>query len=76
MDRLKQQVWIDILLLVAAVIVLVTGCILDFRLIEWPGRGIVKTIHTYGGYTMAILVILHLCQYWKLLLNKMRARSK
>lgn len=76
MKRMKKQACVDILLLAAAVLVLITGCILDFRLIERPGRGIIKAVHTYGGYIMAVLVVLHLAQYFKVFLNKMRMLSK
>lgn len=76
MKRMKKQVCIDILLLIAAVLVLITGCILDFHLVERPGRGIIKTVHTYGGYIMAVLVVLHFTQYFKVFLNKMRMLGK
>ncbi|MBQ8682125.1 MAG: DUF4405 domain-containing protein [Selenomonadales bacterium] len=76
MDRLRRQVWIDVLLLIVVVVVLITGYILDFRLIERPGRGVVKNIHIYGGYVMTALVIVHIVQYFKVLLNKMRVLNK
>lgn len=76
MKRVKWQVGIDTLLLVSMFAVLVTGYILDFHLVERPGRGIVKQIHIYGGYAATVLVVLHVIEYMKILLNKMRIISK
>ncbi len=76
MKRVKWQVGIDILLLISMLAVLVTGYILDFHLVERPGRGIVKQIHIYGGYAATVLVILHVIEYTKMLLNKMRIMNK
>lgn len=76
MNRLKRQVIVDTLLLLVVLTVLITGYILDFRLIERPGRGIVKQIHIYGGYAMMVLVILHVIEYGKVLLNKKRALDR
>lgn len=76
MKRVKWQVGIDILLLISMLAVLVTGYILDFHLVERPGRGIVKQIHIYGGYVATVLVILHVIEYTKILLNKMRVMNK
>ena len=39
MKRVKWQVGIDLLLLLSMLAVLVTGYILDFHLVERPGRG-------------------------------------
>lgn len=76
MGRLRRQVGIDILLLAVMMIVLVTGYILDLHLIERPGRGIVKLIHTYGGYAVTALVVLHLIEYLRTLRGKIRAMRK
>ncbi|MBP3401231.1 MAG: DUF4405 domain-containing protein [Selenomonadales bacterium] len=76
MKRMKWQIGIDILLLISMLAVLVTGYILDFHLVERPGRGIVKRIHIYGGYATTVLVILHVIEYTKILLNKMRIMNR
>ncbi len=76
MKRVKWQVMIDILLLVSMLAVLVTGYILDFHLAERSGRGIIKKIHIYGGYAATILVVLHVIEYTKILLNKMRVMNR
>lgn len=76
MKRVKWQVGIDILLLISMLAVLVTGYILDFHLVERPIRGIVKKIHIYGGYVATVLVVLHVIEYTKILLHKMRIMKK
>lgn len=76
MKRVKWQVAIDILLLISMLAVLVTGYILDFHLVERPGRGIIKKIHIYGGYAATVLVVIHVIEYMKILLNKMRVMNR
>ena len=76
MKRMKWQIGIDILLLISMLAVLVTGYILDFHLVERPGRGIVKRIQIYGGFAATVLVILHVIEYTKILLNKMRIMNR
>ena len=76
MKRVKWQVGIDLLLLLSMLAVLVTGYILDFHLVERPGRGIIKQIHIYGGYAATVLVVLHVIEYLKIFLNKMRIMNR
>lgn len=76
MGRLKRQVYIDVLLIIVMSVVLATGYILDLHLIERPGRGIVKLIHTCGGYGLTVLVALHLIEYLRVLRGKIRVLNK
>ena len=76
MKRVKWQVAVDILLLISMLAVLVTGYILDFHLVERTSRGIIKKIHIYGGYAATVLVVLHLVEYTKIFLNKIRIMNR
>lgn len=76
MNRMKRQVCIDVLLLIVMAVMLVTGYILDWHLIERPGRGIVKLVHIYSGYAMTVLVVLHVIEYLRTLRGKIRAMNR
>lgn len=76
MNRLKRQVCIDVLLVIVIAIMLVTGYILDWHLIERPGRGIVKLVHIYSGYALTVLVVLHVIEYLRTLRGKIRAMNR
>lgn len=76
MNRLKRQVCIDVLLVIVMAVMLVTGYILDWHLVERPGRGIVKLIHIDSGYALTVLVVLHVIEYLRTLRGKIRAMNR
>lgn len=76
MNRLKRQVCIDVLLVIVMAVMLVTGYILDWHIIERPGRGIVKLVHIYSGYALTVLVVLHLIEYLRTLRGKIKAMNR
>lgn len=76
MNRLKRQVCVDVLLVIVMAIMLVTGYILDWHIIERPGRGIVKLVHIYSGYALTVLVVLHLIEYLRTLRGKIKAMNR
>lgn len=76
MNRLKRQVCIDVLLVIVMAVMLVTGYILDWHIIERPGRGIVKLVHIYSGYALTVLVVLHVIEYLRTLRGKIKAMNR
>lgn len=76
MNRLKRQVCIDVLLVIVMAVMLVTGYILAWHLIERPGRGIVKLVHIYSGYALTVLVVLHVIEYLRTLRGKIKAMNR
>lgn len=76
MNRLKRQVCIDVLLVIVMAVMLVTGCILDWHLVERLGRGIVKLIHIDSGYALTVLVVLRRIEYLRTLRGKIRAMNR
>lgn len=76
MNRLKRQACIDVLLVIVMAVMLVTGYILDWHIVERPGRGIVKLIHIDSGYALTVLVVLHVIEYMRTLRGKIRAMNR
>lgn len=61
---MKKNFWLDVILFFSALICIVTGIMLDFRLV--PGdreiRFFVRDLHIYSGYVMGIGIIFHI--FW------------
>lgn len=76
MNRLKRQACIDVLLVIVMAVMLVMGYILDWHIVERPGRGIVKLIHIDSGYALTVLVVLHVIEYMRTLRGKIRAMNR
>ena len=59
---MKKNFTLDTILLISGLICIITGVMLDFRLIP-DGREyhqIYKNIHVYSGYVMAVGLIFHI----------------
>ena len=69
MDKQKANYIVDVLILIAFVIVAITG------LVKWPGLGLNKilpmfqlsNLHDWSGLAAVILAFLHVALNWKLL---------
>ena len=61
---MKKNFWLDVILFVSGLICIVTGIMMDFRIV--PGgrevRFLVRNLHIYLGYVMAIGIIIHI--FW------------
>ncbi len=60
---MKRNFWLDVLLFLSGAICIVTGICLDFHLLpqgDFGIRRIVKDIHVYSGYIMAVGIIFHI----------------
>lgn len=59
---MKKNFWLDVVLFLSALICIVTGIMMDFRLV--PGgrevRFFVRNAHIYSGYVMGIGIIFHI----------------
>ena len=66
MDKVKLNYIVNILILIAVIVVAITG------LIKWPGLGLVRGqqmvqisfVHDWSGLIMAILAVLHVALNW------------
>ena len=71
---MKKNFWLDVILFVSALICFVTGILMDFHMI--PGgkemKRPFKLLHIYGGYVMAVGVILHLAWHVDWIKNSAR----
>ncbi|MBO4402019.1 MAG: DUF4405 domain-containing protein [Selenomonadaceae bacterium] len=57
-----KNFWLDVALFVSGIICIVTGVMLDFHLLpsgDMDIRRLVRKIHTYSGYVMAVALIFH-----------------
>lgn len=67
MNRAKLNYWIDIMILLAFIIVAVTG------ITKWPGLFSHKTLpirfiselHDWSGLAMSVLALIHVILHWK-----------
>lgn len=60
---MKKNFWLDVLLFVSGLACIVTGICLDFHLVgreDFSARRLIRNIHIYTGYIMAIGLILHI----------------
>lgn len=61
---MKKNFLLDVVLFISGILCIVTGIVMDFHLV--PGgremRHLVRLIHIYSGYVMAIGIILHI--FW------------
>ncbi len=60
---MRRNFWLDVILFLSGLTCIVTGVMLDFHLMP-PGdfsvRHLVRNIHIYSGYIMAVGLILHI----------------
>lgn len=59
---MKKKFTLDLLLLIAGLVCLITGVILDFQLVprHTEARHLYRDIHTYSGYIMTAGLVLHI----------------
>ena len=61
---MKKNFWLDVILFLSTLICIVTGILMDFRLV--PGgrevRFLIRNFHIYSGYVMGIGIIFHI--FW------------
>ena len=61
---MKKNFYLDVVLFVSALICIITGIMMDFRLV--PGgrevRFLVRDAHIYSGYVMGLGIIVHI--FW------------
>ncbi len=58
---MKKNFLLDIILLICGITCIITGIVMDFHLVPggWETRYIIRQVHIYSGYIMAIGIILH-----------------
>ncbi len=71
MKKADKNNMINIILLIAGLICIITGIIIDFRLLRIRG---LKDIHIWSGYVMAIGMIIHVV-YHKMWITNMLSRA-
>ncbi len=61
---MKKNFWLDVILFLSALICIVTGILMDFRLISGGRevRFLIRNLHIYSGYVMGIGIIFHI--FW------------
>lgn len=72
MTKMQKNYWIDIVLLLSGLICVLSGYILDFRLISREWIGFYKMLHSYSAYLMTIAMVLHFILHWNWMLQVSR----
>ncbi len=72
MTKIQKNYWIDIVLLLSGLICVLSGYILDFRLISREWIGFYKNLHSISAYLMTIAMILHFIFHWNWMLQVSR----
>lgn len=74
---------VSILLFIVSIIVFVTGVILYLKttnvlytLVEWASTKSVVTLHTYSGFAMVGLALIHIYLNWPALKSYFKPRKK
>lgn len=60
---MKRNFWLDVLLFLSGLFCIGTGICLDFHLLphgDFEMRHLVRNIHIYSGYVMAVGIIFHI----------------
>ena len=59
---MKKNFLLDVVLFISGILCIVTGILMDFHIVPggWETRHLVRLIHTYSGYVMAIGIIFHI----------------
>ena len=60
---MRRNFWLDVALFVSGLICIITGIMLDFHLLprgDMDIRRLVRNIHIYSGYIMAVGLIFHI----------------
>lgn len=59
---MRKNFWLDVILFLSGLACIVTGILMDFHIV--PGgremRHLVRQIHIYTGYVMAVGIIFHI----------------
>ena len=71
---MKKNFYLDLILFLSGLICIVTGIFLDFHLV--PGgkevRHVVRLVHTYSGYIMAVGIIFHIFWHFDWIKNSVK----
>ena len=59
---MRKNFWLDVALFFSGITCIVTGVMLDFHLMpsgDFGTRHLVRNVHIYSGYIMAVALIFH-----------------
>ncbi len=64
MTKVQKNYWVDMVLLIAGLICVISGYLLDFHIGARAYTKLYKDIHSYSAYVMTAALVLHFYYHW------------